>query len=158
MLLLVLPLASYLITKFTAIHPLRRDLQLVRVSSMASTIGLLLFSLADSASALIIAMVAIGLSAGYTSQARSIIASLVEPHMLATVNTTMSTLETLLTLCATPLIGWLLSKGFDIGGLWTGLLFAVFALVALFVSVVLLLVRIPRSAIEVEERLQLRSA
>ena len=153
MLLLILPFGSWVMTKRFGINPVKRDLQLARISSAFIILGSLLLAVAQVPWMLILALVVFGLSAGYSSQCRAVITALVEPHMLATVNTTMSMVETVLSLIGTPAIAWLLGKGLEKGGAWQGLPYFVFALVGLIVATALSLFKIPASLTHIEDRL-----
>lgn len=52
---------------------------------------------------------------------RALLNAVVEPHTVAALNTTISTMETLMGLASAPLLGWLMSLGLGMGGPWLGL-------------------------------------
>lgn len=153
MLLVVLPLLSRVLTKNFGVNPVKRDLGLARLSAVFITCGSLLLAVADVPWVLMLALAVFGLSSGYGAQCRALITALVEPHMLATVNTTMSMTGTVLAMIGTPAIGWLLGEGFDMGGAWQGLPYFVFTLIGLFMVAALCLFQIPADLDYVEERI-----
>lgn len=150
MLLVVLPLLSTVLTRKLGMGSIKRDLNLARLSSLFLAGGSLLLAIAGVPWLLLLSLVVFGLSAGYGSQCRALITALVKPHMLATVNTALGTIETVLALVGTPVIGWLLGRGMELGGLWMGLPYLVFTMIGLFVTTALFLFRVPGGAARAE--------
>lgn len=142
-LLVILPLASYILTKHYRYSPVRRDLFLARASIIVFAAGSLLTSLAGVPWLLICAMVINNFGLGVSSLCRALLNAVVEPHTIATLNTTMSTVETLMGFLGAPVMGWLLSRGMELGGVWMGLPYFATTLLAVTVMLVLFLVRIP---------------
>ncbi|KAH7126377.1 COP9 signalosome complex subunit 2 [Dactylonectria estremocensis] len=120
-LLVILPLASLLIEKRYNYGPLHRDLFLSRVSISFLAVGVLLMTFAAAPWLFITSLVIASLGNGFAALCRALLNAVVEPHTLATLNTTISLSEMLIALISGPATGWLLSKGMDLGGAWQGL-------------------------------------
>ncbi|RFU76030.1 cop9 signalosome complex subunit 2 [Trichoderma arundinaceum] len=120
-LLVALPLASSILTKRFRFNPISRDLFLARASIIVFTVGSLLTALAGVPWLFICAMAITNLGGGLSSLTRALLNAVVEPHTIATLNTTMSTMETLMGFIGSPVMGWLLSRGMELGGVWMGL-------------------------------------
>jgi MFS family permease len=125
------------------VNPLKRDLNFARLSILAMGLGNFFIFAADTQWVFIMGTISMSLGIGYTSQIRALITAVVEPHLLATVNTTLSTVETLLSLLSMPIIGWLFATGIDMGGAWRGLPYLVLSSLCLGVAALLVLYRIP---------------
>ncbi|KAL7918231.1 COP9 signalosome complex subunit 2 [Trichoderma austrokoningii] len=117
-LLVLLPLASSILTKRFHFNPLKRDLFLARASIVVFIAGSLFTALAGAPWLFIIAMVITNIGVGVSSLCRALLNAVVEPHTVATLNTTMSTMETLVGFLGAPVMGWLLSRGMELGGVY----------------------------------------
>ncbi|KAL7784356.1 COP9 signalosome complex subunit 2 [Trichoderma ceciliae] len=117
-LLVILPLSSYILTKRLRYNPIGRDLFLARASIIVFIVGSFLTALAGVPWLLICAMVITNFGVGVSSLCRALLNAVVEPHTIATLNTTMSTVETLMGFVGAPVMGWLLSRGMELGGFW----------------------------------------
>ncbi|CAH0019952.1 unnamed protein product [Clonostachys rhizophaga] len=142
LLLGILPLSTHVILKYSSINRMKLDVYLARTSAVLLTLAMFAMGLADTEWELICALIIYGLSQGFSAQMRVLITAMVEPHMVATVNTTMSTLQSVMVIITTPLIGWLLGRGMEIGGVWTGLAYIVLAAMGCLVSIILCLLRL----------------
>ncbi|KAH0495992.1 hypothetical protein TgHK011_009513 [Trichoderma gracile] len=141
-LLVVLPVSSAILTKRFGFGPLSRDLLLARASIVVFIIGSILTALADVPWLFICSMVISHLGWGVTTLCRALLNAVVEPHTIATLNTTMSTVETLMGFIGSPVMGWLLSRGMELGGMWMGLPYIATAALGFGVMVALHAVRI----------------
>ncbi|KAK2729476.1 major facilitator superfamily transporter [Colletotrichum kahawae] len=121
MLLAVLPFLSWYITKRTALHPLIRDLWLVRMTGIFLSLGCFMVAVAYKPWFLIAALVIFSMGATYTNICRAVLNAVVEPHTIGTLNTAISWVEQLSTLVSAPVISALLRAGTRIGGAWVGL-------------------------------------
>lgn len=121
MLLAVLPFLSWYITKRTALHPLIRDLWLVRMTGIFLSLGCFMVAVAYKPWFLIAALVIFSMGATYTNICRAVLNAVVEPHTIGTLNTAIGWVEQLSTLVSAPVISALLRAGTRIGGAWVGL-------------------------------------
>ncbi|KAL7934718.1 COP9 signalosome complex subunit 2 [Trichoderma chlorosporum] len=117
-LLVVLPVGSHVLVTRFHYNPIRRDLLLARISIIIFIIGSALTALAGVPWLFICAMVITNLGQGFSTLSRALLNAVVEPHTVATLNTTMSTMETLLGFIGSPVMGWLLSRGMELGGIY----------------------------------------
>jgi MFS family permease len=143
-LLFLLPAVSAYMLQGFGMNPYKRDLYLFRFSTILLTAGCFMMALAVQPWMMMTSQIVYGMSSGYAPQARALVTALVEPHMLATLNTTLSTLEGIMALIAAPGIGWLLGKGLEWGGLMVGLPYMVLAAIAFVAMVTACLLRVPR--------------
>ncbi|KAF4587170.1 MFS transporter [Ophiocordyceps camponoti-floridani] len=124
-LLFILPCISAILVKRHNYNTLGRDLLLSRVSSFLVVLGGFLLAFASTRWLFISSLVITSLGTGFTVLCRALLNALVEAHTVATVNTIMSMIETLVSLVGAPSLGWLLSRGLEVGGPWLGLSFLV---------------------------------
>ena len=142
-LLVGLPLATTLMARCGVSDAFRRDLYLLRASATLLCIGCLLFGLAPDGGTMVASQVVYGMSLGYSAQARALVTALVEPHMLATLNTALATLEGIMDVVAAFGLGWLLTKGLELGGQLEGLPYLVLGGVALLAVITAFVIRPP---------------
>lgn len=136
-----LPLATRLLTLAGVDVPFRRDLYLFRVSALLLLVSCVLFGFAPTRGAMTASQVIYGTSMGYSPQVRALVTALVEPHMLATLNTALATLECVVGVVAAPVVGWLLGRGMDLG--FYGLPYLLLSIVAFAILIVAFLIRPP---------------
>ncbi|KAH7013715.1 COP9 signalosome complex subunit 2 [Ilyonectria destructans] len=105
-LLVVLPLASIFITRRYQYGPLQRDLFLTRISILFMASGLLLMTVAGVPWLFITSLVTTSLGNGFGALCRALLNAVVEPHTVATLNTTISLAEMLMALASGPAMGW----------------------------------------------------
>ncbi|KAK5990617.1 Efflux pump ustT-like protein [Cladobotryum mycophilum] len=141
--LLLLPLLSNLLANRFGFEPLRRDLLLARTSVIILSVGSLMAAAASVPWTFIGSLVIGSLGEGYSPLFRAVLNSVVEPHTIATLNTVISTANTLVGMVATPAFGWLLSKGIEIGGSGTGLPYFVACVWGVIALVAMSVFRIP---------------
>lgn len=141
-LLVLLPLSSSVLTKQFHFDSLKRDLFLARASIVVFIAGSLLTALAGVPWLFVIAMVITNIGVGVSSLCRALLNAVVEPHTVATLNTTMSTMETLVGFLGAPVMGWLLSRGMELGGVWMGLIYLATTLLGIAVMATLACVRV----------------
>lgn len=131
--------------KFSTIS---RDLFLIRVSIVLVTCGAFLAAISAQPWQLISSLIIFSLGVGFNSQCRAILNALVEPHTVATLNTAISTVESITMGVASPVMGWLLGRGMDIGGFWMGLPFMVTFIAALTGGIILFFFfKLPKSMV-----------
>lgn len=80
---------------------------------------------------------------GFYPQIRALLAGFVEADTLATLNTFISTLETIMGLFSVPALGWLLSKAIELGGFWLGLPYVVTTICVILATFAMFAFRIP---------------
>ena len=142
-LLVFLPLGSAFLTRRYNLTVLRRDLLLARVSIVFVVMGSLLAAFAGTPELFITSLVISCGGAGFGPLMRALLNALVEPHTIAVLNTTLSTLESMMMFLSSPALGWLLGKGMELGGLWSGMVFLCATGCTALSMVALLLFRIP---------------
>ncbi|OAA36648.1 MFS transporter [Metarhizium rileyi] len=143
-LLLLLPAASRVLVNKRRVGPLGRDLILARISLLFLIAGSFLTAFAPTAWLFITALITTSLGAGFSTLCRALLNALVEPHTVATLNTTVSMMETAMGLISSPVLGWFLSKGIELGGVWTGLPYLVCAALAAITGAMMLVFRLPK--------------
>ncbi|XP_044721311.1 major facilitator superfamily domain-containing protein [Hirsutella rhossiliensis] len=126
-LLVVIPAASSILVKHCGYDAQLRDLVLSRASIILVVVGGYMQALAAVPWLFVLSLIITSLGGGFTPLCRALLSAIVEPHMVATLNTTLSTMETLVSLVGAPALGWLLSHGFELGGPWLGLPYLVTA-------------------------------
>ncbi|KAH6957907.1 major facilitator superfamily domain-containing protein [Ilyonectria sp. MPI-CAGE-AT-0026] len=151
-LLVFLPLVSRLVTKRFGWEVLTRDLYLSRGSILFITAGNVLTAVAAAPWFLVISVIVLSLGNGFQPQLRALLAGIVEPHTLATLNTAIATVETLIGLVGVPALGWLLSKGINLGGVWMGLPFVMTSFCAVLAAMAIFMFKIPRGIAQAESR------
>ncbi|RDA95411.1 hypothetical protein CP533_3437 [Ophiocordyceps camponoti-saundersi (nom. inval.)] len=142
-LLVILPSVSHMLIKRCTYDTLHRDLFLSRVSAAIIVVGGLILAFAPVPWLLVSSLVISSFGAGFVVLLRALLNALVEPHAAATVNTTISVVETLFNLVGAPALGWLLSSGLEAGGPWLGLPFLVSACCSALAFLALLNFRLP---------------
>lgn len=140
--LVLLPISSSILTRRFRFDSISRDLYLARASIVVFIAGSLLTALAGVPWLFICAMVITNIGVGVSSLCRALLNAVVEPHTVATLNTTMSTMETLVGFLGAPVMGWLLSRGMELGGVWMGLPYLATTLLGVAVMTTLIFVRL----------------
>jgi MFS family permease len=141
-LLVILPISSSILNKLFHFNSIKRDLYLARASIVVFIAGSLFTALAPVPALFVCAMVITNIGVGVSSLCRALLNAVVEPHTVATLNTTMSTIETLVGFVGAPVMGWLLSRGMELGGVWMGLPYFATTLLGVAVMTALLSVRV----------------
>lgn len=99
-----------------------------------AAIGLRITAVAANSQIFVVGLAISSTIAGFVHLVRALLNAVVEPHTIATLNTVICLVETLVGFAGAPWLGWLLSKGIRIGGFWAGLPFMACAAVA-YISV-----------------------
>ncbi|KAI7759565.1 hypothetical protein LZL87_013510 [Fusarium oxysporum] len=144
-LLVFLPAGSWVLANKSGLGPLERDLLLTRISLVFIIGGSFLTAFAPTVWLFIGALVATSLGVGYSTLCRALLNAIVEPHAVATLNTTIAMLEGTMMLVSSPVLGWLLSIGLDVGGVWMGLPYLACAGLATVAGVLIASFRLPSS-------------
>lgn len=71
----------------------------------------------------IISLIITNLGTEFPTLCQASLNAIVEPHTVAILNTTVSMMESIMGLVSSPVLGWLLGQGIELGGLWMGLSF-----------------------------------
>lgn len=101
----------------------RSDLYLSRLCVVAMAAGFLFMALSTSLPLLILAMAVNTLGFGLHLYLRNLATSLVEPHHVARLMTSVSWIDTSGLMVASPLLAWLFERGVEMRGIWMGLPF-----------------------------------
>lgn len=141
--LVILPTASSVLTKRYKLHTLTRDLFLTRASIAFAAVGATIVAFASAPWLFVSALVIYSIGDGFSVLCRALLSAVVEPHTLGTLNTTISTVESLMGLVSAPAVGWLFSKGLDLGGMWMGMPYMVTAALCVGVLAATFAFRIP---------------
>ncbi|KAI5467968.1 COP9 signalosome complex subunit 2 [Mariannaea sp. PMI_226] len=112
-LLLLLPLGSMILTKRFHYEPIFKDLTLARISSVFVLTGMFMMTWAPVPWLFITSLVITSLGNGYGALCRAILNAIVEPHTVATLNTTIGLAEMLMALVSGPSMAWLLTQEDD---------------------------------------------
>ncbi|KAK0392927.1 hypothetical protein NLU13_2421 [Sarocladium strictum] len=144
MLLFVLPVMAKLLARKFGDNPLRRDLYMARFSITFIVLACFFAAAAYVPPVLVISYISYGIGTGFLSQIRALATSVVEPHTIATLNTMVSSMETIMGSVGTPAFGWLLGRGIELGGAWQGLPYLASAVFALGSCLFVWLFRIPQ--------------
>lgn len=142
-LLAVLPALSWYITKRTGMHPLIRDLWLVRMTGIFLSLGCFMVAVAYKPWFLVAALVIFSMGTTYTNICRAVLNAVVEPHTIGTLNTTISWVEQLSKLVAAPVISALLRAGAAAGRPWIGLPYMAATVMAVTATVIVFSYRLP---------------
>lgn len=94
----------------------------------------------------IISLIIVSVGNSFVALSRALLNALVEPHTIATLNTTVSLVEVMMGMTA-PAMSWLLAKGIEMGDAWMGLPFVITGVLAVMTTVMLFAVRLPSSGI-----------
>lgn len=164
LLVAILPLANYLLTARFSLSAQSKDLWLARVSIILSMIGSLTIGMSGTPSLMAMGesrcptggkssanhaptgVVVWAVGAGYSLLVRSLLTSLVEPHHVGTLNSTMAMLETIGSLLGGPLLSLSFRKGLDLGGIWLGLPFIGAGILSFIAALVIWLIHLPPPA------------
>ncbi|KAM0245081.1 hypothetical protein ACHAQJ_010660 [Trichoderma viride] len=150
-LLVMLPTITWIVNRRLHLDILTRDLYFSRGSIICILAGNALTVIASTPWLLAISLITLGFGTGLQPQIRAILASLVEAHALATVNTAIASAETMVNLVGTPVLGWLLSKGIALGGFWMGLPYLATTLCAIGSCIAIFIFRIPPQSAKSDE-------
>lgn len=150
-LLIFLPIGSLLLTKRYHYDPLHKDLALSRVSSIFMVVGMFLMAFAPVPWFFVTSLVIMSLGNGLSALCRALLNAVIEPHTLATLNTTVGLVEMLMALWSGPAMGWLLSKGMKLEGVWQGLPFLALTLCAMGISAAVFFFRIPSGVAQAQQ-------
>lgn len=142
-LLVFLPLGSSILTKRFHFDPLHKDLTLARISSVLVLVGMFMMAWAGVPWLFITSLVVASLGTGYNALCRALLNAIVEPHTLATLNTTIGLFEMLMALWSGPAMAWLLSQGMVLGGVWQGLPFLALSALAIVVLAAVFALKLP---------------
>ena len=108
-----------------------------------ASVGIFLTAVAWTPWLVIPALTVASAAEGLGAILRALLNAIVEPHTIATLNTTVSMLEALVGLPGGPGFGWLLSRGIDLGGVWMGIPFLLGSLLSMIGFGFMLAFRIP---------------
>ncbi|KAK1590933.1 ATP synthase F0 [Colletotrichum navitas] len=143
MLLAILPVAGWYITKRTAVHPLTRDLWLVRMTGILLSLGCFMVAVAYTPWFFVIALIIFSFGVSYANLCRAVLNAVVEPHTIGTLNTAISWMEQMSMLVSAPIISGLLRAGNAVGGVWIGLPYMAATMMSISGTVLVFLYRLP---------------
>ncbi|GJC82700.1 efflux pump ustT [Colletotrichum liriopes] len=143
MLLAVLPALGWYITKRTGVHPLVRDLWLIRLTGVLLSLGCFMVAIAFAPWFFIAALIIFSLGTAYTNICRAVLNAIVEPHTIGTLNTTISWVEQMSLLVSAPIISGLLKAGNAAGGVWIGLPYMAATIIAIGGTIIVFMYRLP---------------
>ncbi|KAK1985383.1 ATP synthase F0 [Colletotrichum cereale] len=143
MLLAILPAVGWCITKRTAVHPLIRDLWLVRLTGILLSLGCFMVAIAYTPWFFFVALIIFSLGTSYTNLCRAVLNAVVEPHTIGTLNTAISWVEQVSMLVSAPVISGFLRAGNAAGGAWIGLPYMAATMMSIGGTVLVCLYRLP---------------
>ncbi|KAF4472443.1 hypothetical protein FALBO_675 [Fusarium albosuccineum] len=143
--LVVLPLVSAVLNRTSSYQsrPIARDLLLTRISVLFAFVGAFFVAFAAAPWLFVVSLVIMSIGNCFTALVRALLNALVEPHTIATLNTTISLVEAAMGLLGGPALGWLFSRGIELGGAWLGLPFLAISGLAMGITVMLFALRLP---------------
>ena len=137
LLFLLLPALSNYITARFRLSGQRKDLYLARASQLLVTLGWTLVGLAPTLPFVIAALAIASLGQGAALLLRSFLTSLLPTQNIAKVYTTISIVDTVGAMVGAPLLADLFKRGLALGGMWVGLPFYFFGVLAAVCTVVM---------------------
>ncbi|KAF4455609.1 hypothetical protein F53441_2133 [Fusarium austroafricanum] len=146
--LIILPVTSDFLNKSRRYksRPVARDLLLTRITITIMAIGCFIMGVASVPWLFIVSLITVSVGNSFVALSRALINALVEPHTIATLNTTISLIEVIMGLTA-PAMSWLLGRGIEMGGQWMGLPFMVTSAMAMATAIMLFIVKLPTSGV-----------
>lgn len=123
----------------------------MRATIICTAIGSLLMAMAAVPWLFIASLIIVSFGTGFATLCRAILNAVVEPHTVAILNTTLSLVEMLTGFIGGPAMGWLLSRGMEMGGAWLGLPFLVAFGLAVIVSVAVFYFQPPQGVAQAHE-------
>ena len=121
----LLPLASIYLLRRRSFTTLKKDVLLLRVSSILVTFGFLIEGIAPSTPFFIVGYCVATMGMGATALIRSLLASLVKKDEVGRLFAVMSLVWTAAMLVASPVVASLMGEGLKRGGMWAGLPFVI---------------------------------
>ncbi|KDN70779.1 putative ATP synthase F0 [Colletotrichum sublineola] len=143
MLVAILPGASRYITKRTAVHPLIRDLWLVRMTGIILSIGCFMIAVAYAPWFFVVALIIFSLGTSYSNLCRAVLNAVVEQHTVGTLNTAITWVEQMSMLVSAPIFSGLLKAGNETGGVWMGLPYMAATMMSIGGTVLVFMYRLP---------------
>ncbi|RFU33894.1 hypothetical protein B7463_g2408, partial [Scytalidium lignicola] len=123
LLVVILPSISHYFITHLSMTTRRKDLWLVRASSLFLVIGSFTIGLSGHPIPLTIGLIIFALGCGSTFLVRSLITSMVEPHYIGTLYNIMAICEATGLTSAGPTLSAAFRRGLRLGGTWIGLPF-----------------------------------
>ncbi|KAJ4263465.1 hypothetical protein NW762_006284 [Fusarium torreyae] len=142
--IVILPVASKYLDQTPRFkgRPVARDLLLARIASTVMIVGCFLMAIAGAPWLFIISLIAVNIGNSFVALSRALVTAVVEPHTVATLNTTIALTEVIMGLTA-PAMSWFLARGIELGGSWIGLPFLVATILALGTATMMFVLRLP---------------
>ena len=133
LLMVILPALSHYLTNIRNMPSARKDLFIVRTSTIITMSGLILIGLAPTMLILLCAIVYCSFGAGFLAATRSILVGLTRPDLNARLFAVCSTIQYMGSAFTAPLIARIFGWSMEKGGFWLG---APFWFVGLLVAIV----------------------
>ncbi|KAF2157358.1 MFS general substrate transporter [Myriangium duriaei CBS 260.36] len=157
-LLVLVPGANRLLSHYTGLSAVRRDLHLARASISLMAVGWVLTGLAPTLPLFVAALVVATMGYGAASLCRSLLTGFVAKHHVGKLYTAMSIVETLALMGGGPVTAGLWDAGLGLGGRAVGLPFLFLGVVWVFVIAALCFVQMRKgegqSVIDEEEAIE----
>jgi MFS family permease len=148
-LLAVLPAIYALLTSRFGFSVAVKDLFVTRASLIFNVFGALLIAVSPAPSFLIISVTVYSFGYGFSAAVRSLLTSLVRPDQISRMYAILSILDTIGNLVSGPVLSGAYSWGLHRGGLWSGSVFGIVALLFAVVCLPIFLFKLP--VVEVDE-------
>jgi hypothetical protein len=84
---------------------------------------------------------------GFAAVCRAVLNAVVEPHHIATLNTTIGLIDTIMLMTMAPFTSVMLRKGFELGGVWYGLPFMFAVGLSVLATLATFLYKLPRNVL-----------
>ncbi|POR33116.1 MFS general substrate transporter [Tolypocladium paradoxum] len=118
---IILPILDTFMVKRLGLAPKTKDLRLALLSISLLMLSFAVLVLAPNLWIVIVGLVTYTLGSGFGSFARSLVSSLVEPHMIGTLFTTLAMMDTTGSLLAGPMVAGSFSWSMRLSGIWRGM-------------------------------------
>lgn len=121
--IILMPLVSFIVTKYLHLEATRRDYRLSQQSGLLATLGFFVTAVATTPSVLITGLVMLSVGSAFAVTSRSLATSLVPQDLVGTLYSAASVMQSLGALVAGPLFAYTFKFGMRLGGGWLGLPF-----------------------------------
>jgi hypothetical protein len=148
LLTVILPgLSWYIITKLHSSGRMK-DLWLARASVLFCVAGSFMMALAPAIGLLVLGLIVQTLGIGFPTLVRSLITTLVEPHHVGRLYTSIGVIDAIGALLAGPLLAGLFHWGLTLGGIWQGMPIFAVGIIYAGAACIVWMIRMPKATQE----------
>ncbi|RAL03342.1 putative MFS transporter [Aspergillus ibericus CBS 121593] len=140
--MLLLPWIDRTMRRRFETRPKEKDLYLSRFSIIVMTIGFAALGFAPTIGLSMLGIAVYTVGSGFSTFARSLTSSLMEPTMMGALYSTLAIMETTGSLLAGPSMSWAFRWGMDLGGVWLGMPYLISAGLCALMTAVIFMIRL----------------